>query len=671
MRWSGVSQRLSRFRWSAWRIAAGIGLVAAFWTISLTWAQSGLPGMKRLAIPLFAVLFVFFILNDVFERHRDPKFLVVQVPLLLGPSFSLLCGDRVERTALFNVLSVTAGILVFYVVAWLLMAAVQRKSPDKLYPGALTHWSLFAGCLLAGWISLSIAWAHRDSALPIDAQRFEKPIPTTLPASRLPDLRVGLALSGGGYRAATFHAGTVHALENLGVRPAIVSSVSGGSIFAAYYANGGDPEAFAGAVSEGRFSLRRKLLLVQNASRLGFPFTIPYVNTELFPWYRFNRRDAQAELIQSALLDNVDVHRTATPHQPILAIATTDLVRGGVVGRVPNGYVEVDTTGRQRFFHHALLTFDPSPTLSDWVAISGAFPVAIPPAKLKARLTGWPLKGQAATVNDFEVVLVDGGVIDNRGELLLSAANEDACVIRSDQALPCIQELAEVDFMLTSDAGAVFDEAHELGGLRALDRAFDVGTIRGRKKSTISPVSFSVQQFVSDKSFLTGKAVLEKSLPGYDQDWARNLDLYPDEVLQAMIELRPGRDAEFRSRRARCVFFENLRADKRVCSFTAEERTEAIPLILGGVAADIHAFRELSTLNDQPSPADVESMFRLGQMLVYLKWPELKRQMDSVRTQKQFLRPPPHGAQDMSIKPYESPAPQPGQSTGTNANITR
>jgi len=50
--------------------------------------------------------------------------------------------------------------------------------------------------------------------------------------------RIGLALSGGGYRAAAYHLGTLRALHKLGIlgNVDIISSVSGGAIIAAYYA---------------------------------------------------------------------------------------------------------------------------------------------------------------------------------------------------------------------------------------------------------------------------------------------------------------------------------------------------------------------------------------------------------------------------------------------------
>ena len=50
-------------------------------------------------------------------------------------------------------------------------------------------------------------------------------------------LKVGLALSGGGFRASIFHLGVIRRLEELGILKgvAVISSVSGGSIIAAYY----------------------------------------------------------------------------------------------------------------------------------------------------------------------------------------------------------------------------------------------------------------------------------------------------------------------------------------------------------------------------------------------------------------------------------------------------
>ena len=65
--------------------------------------------------------------------------------------------------------------------------------------------------------------------------------------------KIGLALSGGGYRAAAYHIGALRALHKLGVldKVDVISSVSGGSIIAACYAlHDGDYENFEKTFSE-------------------------------------------------------------------------------------------------------------------------------------------------------------------------------------------------------------------------------------------------------------------------------------------------------------------------------------------------------------------------------------------------------------------------------------
>ena len=49
---------------------------------------------------------------------------------------------------------------------------------------------------------------------------------------------IGLALSGGGSRAMAFHLGCFRALEDLGLleKDGVLSTISGGSVFGAYYA---------------------------------------------------------------------------------------------------------------------------------------------------------------------------------------------------------------------------------------------------------------------------------------------------------------------------------------------------------------------------------------------------------------------------------------------------
>jgi NTE family protein len=54
-------------------------------------------------------------------------------------------------------------------------------------------------------------------------------------------MKIGLALSGGGARGIT-HIGVIKAMEELGVRPDVISGTSAGSIVAVLYANGMKPD---------------------------------------------------------------------------------------------------------------------------------------------------------------------------------------------------------------------------------------------------------------------------------------------------------------------------------------------------------------------------------------------------------------------------------------------
>ena len=70
--------------------------------------------------------------------------------------------------------------------------------------------------------------------------------------ARVAPIRIGLALSGGGFRAAAYHLGVLKRLEEFGVLASIeaLSTVSGGSITGALYAlrcaeHGGAPGSYA------------------------------------------------------------------------------------------------------------------------------------------------------------------------------------------------------------------------------------------------------------------------------------------------------------------------------------------------------------------------------------------------------------------------------------------
>src|SRR3954467_10293300 len=102
-------------------------------------------------------------------------------------------------------------------------------------------------------------------------------------ASRAPDERVALCLSGGGYRAAIFHLGALRRLNEIGVLSKIdtITSVSGGSIIAAHLATHIRPWPSPGSVfAEWDEKVEKPFRrFVQRNIR-----TWPVLKRILFPW---------------------------------------------------------------------------------------------------------------------------------------------------------------------------------------------------------------------------------------------------------------------------------------------------------------------------------------------------------------------------------------------------
>lgn len=171
--------------------------------------------------------------------------------------------------------------------------------------------------LLLTWVFISAAdiWLRPSSA-------FE-PRPAPPPGSGggpLPS-RVAVALSGGGYRAALFHAGVLSELDRLGVRVQAVSLVSGGSIIGSFYAVGGRPSDFLAAVKGGRFNLKREFL-------------------NFFNVWRFSRSEVQANMLDRVFFDGVRHADTPKPGLPELMVCTTDVAAAEMIGITPRSVIK-------------------------------------------------------------------------------------------------------------------------------------------------------------------------------------------------------------------------------------------------------------------------------------------------------------------------------------------
>src|SRR3984885_9586437 len=114
--------------------------------------------------------------------------------------------------------------------------------------------------------------------------------------------KIGLALSGGGFRASLYHLGLVRFLRDAGILPQVshITSVSGGSIFAAHLVlnwdrYNGSVKEFDAAASE---FLSFVALDVRNRITRRFPLTIPLRWPRRFLGYS-NRKLTRTGLLES------------------------------------------------------------------------------------------------------------------------------------------------------------------------------------------------------------------------------------------------------------------------------------------------------------------------------------------------------------------------------------
>jgi len=99
-----------------------------------------------------------------------------------------------------------------------------------------------------------LAGCAGPTTAPEDKPALATPEPVAEPAKRPP--KIGLALGGGAARGFA-HVGVIQVLEEAGIRPALVTGTSAGSLVAAFYASGKSPsqlQKIAESMDEGVFA---------------------------------------------------------------------------------------------------------------------------------------------------------------------------------------------------------------------------------------------------------------------------------------------------------------------------------------------------------------------------------------------------------------------------------
>jgi NTE family protein len=256
---------------------------------------------------------------------------------------------------------------------------------------------------------------------------------------------IGIAASGGGFRAMLFHAGALMRLNELGLLPQAkrISSVSGGSITTGFLATVWTSLAqngfrnFKQTFVEPILAFSRRNIDVVDALTGALPWT--------------SASEEVAESYDKFLF----VNRTLQdlPDTPQFVFCATNL-QTGVLWRFSKSYAGDYVVGRLD---------QPKLRLAQAVAASSAFPPVLSPMVLKlpaGSFTNWP-SGPGpiphAEVGEFRqrVFLTDGGVYDNHG------------------LEPLVKRFATV---FVSDGGAPFDRASDLGTdwISQLRRVLDV-----------------------------------------------------------------------------------------------------------------------------------------------------------------------------------------------------
>jgi predicted acylesterase/phospholipase RssA len=447
-------------------------------------------------------------------------------------------------------------------------------------------------------------------------------------------VRVAAALSGGGYRAAVFHAGVLTELKNQGIYVDALATVSGGSIIGSFYATGGDPAQFLSAVKSHEFNLKRELFSIIHLPRVVLSARIPFTAIRLLPMNPVTTTTVQASLLDRLYLGGQYFNSLHT--QPALMVCATDLVNGSAVGITAAGTVvspvlemgrrlrPSDTEGAGVSF---TATLPGDERLSSFVAASGAFPAALPPYAISGKpmtpeeaaeessaerlldaLTGtrrvFPQALLVGRAVKPLMLLADGGLADNIGTGLLKHA---IALADNEPGLRAFK----ADVIIASDASALVTRGDAPGSAvgevaRAIDTIY-LATGESslpRPSRDIEPIVLSAKSLVDfRRSYLTIRYDVVKDPVALNAVLAA----MPDELRRAIQQ----KTASTSTKGA-------LRYDGREIL----EREVADEL-----DSCLRYFAAFSTLDDRPDADKAEAVYRLGRYVVALNREHIREAM--------------------------------------------
>lgn len=253
-------------------------------------------------------------------------------------------------------------------------------------------------------------------------------------------MKIGLALSGGGYRAAAYHMGTLNALNKLGIlsKVDVISSVSGGSIIAAYYALHSE-EDYKKIAADFSVKLRKGVLQYAIVELLGILLLcgiliwlcgwwilaleillIVCFRFKVLPFSFFIEKRYDKHFFEEKTLADL-------PSHPFIAINSTDVSTGQLfVFQTNNIYGYQYQDRKESIFKAEDFPIAKAVMASSCVPFIFS-PITMSTAYYKEKYCNWKKKP----------LLVDGGLYDNQGAHKLT---EEQCQYKCD-------------YVIVSDAG--------------------------------------------------------------------------------------------------------------------------------------------------------------------------------------------------------------------------
>ncbi|GCC53247.1 hypothetical protein SanaruYs_34900 [Chryseotalea sanaruensis] len=335
-----------------------------------------------------------------------------------------------------------------------------------------------------------------------------------------PAARLGLALSGGGYRAAAFHLGTLRTMNKLNIlkKITVLSTVSGGSIVGAAYVLASQTKSYP--EFESNFILKLKKGVVK---RILTSFTFIVIGICLTLWlglmvyFQFTSYPWISILMALAFLLLIIFHQFSIfpvssiieriyndiffegltlpelPDEPILAINSTNLETGRQF--TFSKYRMADST-YDYSFKGAPIKFTPKGfPISRAVMASSCVPFAFTPIPISAQFFI-----DVADMKRVKPRLIDGGVFDNQGMHKLTSKTS---------AYNC-------NIVITSDAGnkMPFQSSYK-NVFTLLVRTVDIFMNRIKKTQMMDNLYNDVITKENEIVFISLGWDLEECIPGF------------------------------------------------------------------------------------------------------------------------------------------------------------